>query len=118
MGAELPLRYEAKASSVGRRPLPLAGGASGGELSPGPPLDRPMRPWTFLSLAFALPLAAQQRAVAPLTVSSPAGALVVTVGLGDQLTWGVTLRGRAVLLPSRLGLTLAPGPGPGARPPG
>ena len=46
---------------------------------------------------------------APLTVASPNGALVVTVGVGEQLTWSVTLRGRAILLPSRVGMTLAGG---------
>ena len=53
---------------------------------------------------------------APLTVASPNGALVVTVGVGDQLTWSVSLRGRAVLLPSRLGMTLASGQVLGAKP--
>ncbi|MFA6167860.1 MAG: glycoside hydrolase family 97 catalytic domain-containing protein, partial [Gemmatimonadaceae bacterium] len=52
----------------------------------------------------------------PLTVASPNGALVVTVGVGEQLTWSVTLRGRAVLLPSRIGMTLAGGQVLGAKP--
>ncbi len=56
------------------------------------------------------------RAVPPLTVTSPNGALVVTVGVGEQLTWSVTLRGRAILLPSRIGMTLADGQVLGAKP--
>ena len=54
--------------------------------------------------------------VAPLTVASPNGALVVTVGVGEQLTWSVTLRGRAILLPSRIGMSLASGQVLGAKP--
>jgi alpha-glucosidase len=43
----------------------------------------------------------------PLTVTSPNGAIVVTLGLGDQLTWAVSDRGKDVLRPSRLALVLA-----------
>ena len=46
-------------------------------------------------------------AAEPLTVSSPDGALTVTVGTGAQLTWSVALRGRVIVQPSRIGLTLA-----------
>ena len=53
---------------------------------------------------------------APLTVSSPNGALTVTIGLGDQLTWAVTLRDKPILNPSRIGLLLAGGQMLGARP--
>ena len=42
----------------------------------------------------------------PLTVASPGGALVVTLGTKEQLTWAVTLRGRVVLEPSKLAMTL------------
>ncbi|MDP1890804.1 MAG: glycoside hydrolase family 97 protein [Gemmatimonadaceae bacterium] len=53
---------------------------------------------------------------APLTVASPNGALVVTVGVDEHLTWSVALRGRAILLPSRIGMTLANAPALGAKP--
>jgi alpha-glucosidase len=56
------------------------------------------------------------RAAAPLTVTSPNGALSVTVGVGEQLTWAVTLRGKTILKPSRLGITLADGQVLGAKP--
>lgn len=53
---------------------------------------------------------------APLTVASPNGALVVSVGVGEHLTWSVALRGRAILLPSRIGMTLASGQALGEKP--
>jgi alpha-glucosidase len=59
---------------------------------------------------------AARAGAAPLTVASPNGALVVTVGVGEQLTWSVTLRGRAILLPSRIGMSLASGQVLGAKP--
>lgn len=63
------------------------------------------------------PTAPSARAsAAPLTVASPNGALVATVGVGEHLTWSVTLRGRAVLLPSRIGMMLASGQVLGATP--
>jgi alpha-glucosidase len=40
----------------------------------------------------------------------------VTVGLGDHLTWSVALRGKVIVAPSRLGMTLASGPVLGAKP--
>jgi alpha-glucosidase len=49
-------------------------------------------------------------------VASPDGALVVTIGLGEQLTWSVALRGKVIVGPSRLGLTLATGQVLGAQP--
>jgi len=52
----------------------------------------------------------------PLTVSSPSGALTVTIGLGEQLSWSVALRGQVVVEPSRLALTLSTGEVLGARP--
>lgn len=55
-------------------------------------------------------------APAPLTVASPNSALVVTVGVGEQLTWSITLRDRVILLPSRLGMTLGDGRALGVRP--
>ena len=55
-------------------------------------------------------------APASLTVASPNGALLVTVGLGEQLTWSVTLRDRVILHPSRLGMTLGSGQALGVRP--
>lgn len=55
-------------------------------------------------------------APAPLTVASPNSALVVTVGVGEQLTWSITLRDRVILLPSHLGMTLGDGRALGVRP--
>ncbi len=45
-------------------------------------------------------------AQAPLTVSSPNGAIVVTVTAGADLSWSVTMDGRPVLLPSKIALSL------------
>ena len=58
--------------------------------------------------------AASQAAAAPLTVASPGGAILVTVGTGADLTWSVTVDGRPVLLPSKIGLTLDGNRGLGA----
>ncbi len=55
-------------------------------------------------------------AVQPLTVTSPNGALVVTIGTAGQLTWAVSAGGRPVLAPSRLSMTLAGGRVLGASP--
>jgi hypothetical protein len=49
---------------------------------------------------------APQRVTAPLTVASPNGALVVTLGTDGQLTWSVSLRGSQILRPSRIAMTL------------
>ncbi|MEK7238951.1 MAG: glycoside hydrolase family 97 protein [Gemmatimonadota bacterium] len=64
----------------------------------------------------AAPAARAASGSAPLTVASPNGALLVTVGLGEQLTWSVTLRDRVILHPSRLGMTLGSGQALGVRP--
>jgi alpha-glucosidase len=53
---------------------------------------------------FARP--APQRVTGPLTVVSPNGALVVTLGIDGQLTWSVALRGGQILRPSRIAMTL------------
>jgi alpha-glucosidase len=45
-------------------------------------------------------------AAGPLTVSSPNGAIVVTVAAGTDLSWSIAMDGRPVLLPSRIGLRL------------
>ena len=47
--------------------------------------------------------------IGPPVVTSPDGALVVTVGTEGQLTWSVTRRGRAVIQPSRIAMTLGDG---------
>jgi alpha-glucosidase len=60
--------------------------------------------------------AAQPARAQPLAVSSPSGALVVTVSVDGPLTWSVALRGRVLVAPSRLALTLATGEVLGARP--
>lgn len=58
--------------------------------------------------------AAARQAAAPLTVASPGGAILVTVGTGADLTWSVTVDGRPVLLPSKISLTLDGNRGLGA----
>jgi alpha-glucosidase len=81
----------------------------------------PMRRQLTIALAAALlaagrPAAAQPPAGPPLTLASPNGAIVVTVGTADDLTWAVAVRGRPVLLASRISLTLAGDRVLGARP--
>jgi alpha-glucosidase len=49
---------------------------------------------------------AAQPAAQPLTVTSPSGAIAVTVTAGADLAWSVTMDGRPVLLPSRIALAL------------
>jgi alpha-glucosidase len=50
-----------------------------------------------------------------LQVTSPNGALIVTIGTGERLTYAVRHRGRDLVLPSPLGLTLADGTTMGAK---
>jgi alpha-glucosidase len=50
------------------------------------------------------------------TISSPDGAIVVTVGTSPVLTYSVSFRGREVVAPSQIGLTLAGGEILGANP--
>jgi alpha-glucosidase len=50
--------------------------------------------------------AAPRQVTRPLTVASPNGALVVTLGIDGQLTWSVALRGGQILRPSRIAMTL------------
>ena len=45
----------------------------------------------------------------PPVVTSPNGALAVTIGTERQLTWSVTHRGRTVIQPSRIAMTLGDG---------
>ncbi len=52
----------------------------------------------------------------PLRVTSPGGTLEVTIGTEGALTWSVTHRGRTIVRPSRLALTLADGRVLGAAP--
>jgi alpha-glucosidase len=52
----------------------------------------------------------------PLTVSSPNKTIEVTVGTSGALTWSVTLKGRTVLRPSRVAMTLDNGRTLGAQP--
>ena len=69
--------------------------------------------------ATAYPAVAQtppRPTIGPLVVTSPDGALVVTVGTEGQLTWSVTHRGRAVIQPSRIAMTLGDGRVLGERP--
>jgi len=49
---------------------------------------------------------ASHQAAGPLTVASPNGALVATIGTEGQVTWSVALRGREILTPSRIAMTL------------
>ena len=53
---------------------------------------------------------------APLRVASPGGGLTVTVGTEGVLTWSVSHRGRTLVRPSRLALTLGDGRVLGAAP--
>ena len=67
---------------------------------------------SLLLLASASPALAQttpRPPVGPPVVTSPNGALVVTIGTEGQLTWSVTHRGRAVIQPSRIAMTLGDG---------
>ena len=67
---------------------------------------------TFLALATLLalvPAGAPRRAVVH-ELLSPDGLTVVTVELADAVRWSVARRGRAVLLPSTIGLELEGGP--------
>ena len=69
----------------------------------------------ILALFTPGPLAAQA-AGQPLTVASPSRALVVTVGTDGRLTWAISFRGRPLLRPSRIAMTLADGRVLGASP--
>ncbi|HSK08400.1 MAG TPA: glycoside hydrolase family 97 protein [Vicinamibacterales bacterium] len=55
-------------------------------------------------------------AAEPLSVASPNGALVATVHAGNELRWSVEHRGRPLVLPSRLALTIGDGRVLGAAP--
>ena len=68
----------------------------------------------FLVLLVTLPASAQP--AAPLQIASPDGALVVTVGTGERVTYRVAYRGRELVLPSALAITLADGTILGADP--
>jgi len=61
-------------------------------------------------------MAAAQAAPGPLTVTSPNRALTVTVGTEGRLTWAVSFRGRPLLRPSRIAMTLGDGRVLGAAP--
>ncbi len=54
----------------------------------------------------ALAQKAPRKAAGPLTVTSPGGVIIVTIGTDSQLTWSVSLRGREILKPSRIAMTL------------
>ena len=51
----------------------------------------------------------RQAARAPLTVTSPGGGLTVTIGTDGVLTWSVAHRGRPLVRPSRIAMTLGDG---------
>ncbi|HSP90965.1 MAG TPA: glycoside hydrolase family 97 N-terminal domain-containing protein, partial [Vicinamibacterales bacterium] len=66
----------------------------------------------LLLLASAGPALAQtppKPPIGPPVVTSPNGAIVVTIGTEGQLTWSVSHRGRAILQPSPLALRLGDG---------
>ena len=67
----------------------------------------------ILLLAVARPQGAPQQ---PLTVTSPNGAHTVTISAGDALSYSVTVRGRELIPPSRISMTLQGGEVLGARP--
>jgi len=54
----------------------------------------------------ALAQTPSRKPAGPLTVASPGGAVVVTIGTGGDVTWAVTFKGREVLKASRLAMTL------------
>jgi len=56
------------------------------------------------------------KAPAPLTVASPNGAIIATVGPEGRLTWSVAVGGQQVLLPSPIAITLDDGRVLGAKP--
>jgi len=62
------------------------------------------------------PQARSASAPPQLSVGSPGKTLAVTIGVGDQLTWSISLRDRVVLRPSPIGMTLAEGQTLGAKP--
>ena len=66
------------------------------------------------SVAHAQPSGA--KAGAPFTVSSPNGALAVTIGTAGQVTWSVSLRGAPVITPSPIGMALDDGRVLGGKP--
>jgi alpha-glucosidase len=73
--------------------------------------------FAIVALVYAVPPSetlAQQPG--PLQVTSPDGALVVTIASGERLTYAVRHRGRDLILPSPLGLTLSDGTVLGAQP--
>ena len=74
--------------------------------------------WAALAPAPGLAQAqtAPPKAPGPQEVTSPGGSLVVTIGTEGQLTWSVSLRGRVVLEPSRIALTLGDGRVLGGKP--
>jgi alpha-glucosidase len=49
---------------------------------------------------------AQRKARGPFTIASPGGAIVATLATDGQLTWSIALRGREILKPSRIAMTL------------
>jgi alpha-glucosidase len=53
------------------------------------------------------PTGARPRSASPLTITSPNGALTITVDTEGQLSWSVSFGGRPILLPSRIALVLA-----------
>jgi alpha-glucosidase len=73
---------------------------------------------TAAVLFVAPTLLAQQPAggEAPLTVASPNGAIEISVGIGNDLTWAVSFRGAPIVRPSRIAMTLEDGTVLGARP--
>jgi alpha-glucosidase len=60
----------------------------------------------FVLLLPAAPCLAQAGPSGPFTVSSPNGAIAVTLNTSGTLSWSVSVRGRQVLRPSRIALTL------------
>ena len=60
--------------------------------------------------------AESQPAPGALTVTSPNGAIAVTIGIGEQLTYALAVRGREIVRPSPIGLRLEGGRVLGTRP--
>jgi alpha-glucosidase len=75
--------------------------------------------WLQIAIAFAVAAAGtapRQPGTEALTVASPNGAIVVTIGAGADLTYSVAVRGREIVRPSRIGLSIQEGRVLGAHP--
>jgi len=66
-----------------------------------------LKQWAIIMAPLAVLFTAVAAPQAPLTVASPNGAIVVSVTATSELEWAVNMNGRAVLLPSKIGMTFS-----------